>query len=140
MATTNITKEEAIKAIMTDDETGEVLVTFASQVADQLVRDNLGKTQIRNTFSEIRQIQTMWNQPTLRKDALRRLNMLKPKLAYQTDREPTNKYFRDIVTSCIDYVNQAGKVNEESMNQAFKRFVDFCEAILAYHRAAGVRR
>lgn len=134
------TDEDAIRMIMTNDESGEVLVTFASLVAERLFRDGLGKTQIRNTFSEVRQIQTMWNQPTLRKDALRRLNMLKPKLAYQTEREPTNKYFRDIVTSCIDYVNQAGKNGEESMNQAFKRFVDFCEATLAYHRAAGARR
>ena len=141
MTTVNFANDdEAIKAIMTGDESGETLVNFSRQVAERLARDGLGNAQMRNFFTEVRQIQTMWNanQEGSRTDALRRLNMLKPKLAYQTMRERKVETLRQVLTKCIEYVNLAGKPGGDQ-DKAFKRFMDFFEAILAYHYAEGVR-
>jgi CRISPR-associated protein Csm2 len=132
--------EEAIKAVITADESGEMLVTFSKQVADRLVNNGLKNAQIRNFFSEVRQIQTVWNQEGTKSDALRRLNMLKPKLAYQTMRAREVEYLRDVLTKAIDLVNRAGAPGDKNLDKAFKRFVDFYEAVLAYHYSAGDRR
>jgi CRISPR-associated protein Csm2 len=138
--TTVMNDEEAIKAVITADESGEVLVKYASQVAERLVKNGLGNAQIRNFFSEVRQIQAMWNQENLKGDALRRLNMLKPKLAYQAMRAREVESLRDIMTRAIDLVNSAGAPGDKNLDKAFKRFVDFYEAILAYHYSAGNKR
>ena len=127
----------SIKQIMTADESGEKLVNFARETAIRLVKDSLTRSQIRNIFTEVRQIEALWgiNKP----DALRRLNMLKPKMAYQTARAHQLKYLADVLGEAITEVENASKISEEKKDQAFKRFMDLFEAILAYHRAEGGR-
>ena len=71
----------SVQNIMTADESGKELVDFADKVAERLVRDGLTRAQIRNIFSEVRQIEAIWHGERAA-EALRRLNMLKPKLAY----------------------------------------------------------
>jgi len=121
-----------VHTIMTTDESGSKLVEFAQQVAGQLVRNNLARAQIRNIFTEVRQIETMWSKNST--DALRRLMMLKPKLAYQTARTNSMEQLSKVLTEAIDEVEKSPQQND-----AFKRFVDLFEAILAYHRALGGR-
>ena len=123
-----------IKTIMTADESGAELVDFAKQTAQRLVNDRLARTQIRNIFTEVRKIEAMW--PRQQEDAIRRLNMLKPKLSYQRARAREVKYLEKVLTEAIDYVDRAPS---EEKDGRFQRFVDLFEAILAYHRAEGGR-
>jgi CRISPR-associated protein Csm2 len=123
-----------VKQIMTADPSGAELVSFARTTAQQLVRNNLTRSQIRNIFMEVRKIESMWD--TRRPEALRRLNMLKPKLDYQTARSEPVKLLRDVLTPAIEAVNSAP---EDELDPRFRRFMDLFEAILAYHRAEGGR-
>jgi len=125
----------SVQQIMTADETGEKLVKFADETADKLVRASLTRAQIRNIFTEVRQIESLWGMN--RADALRRLNMLKPKLAYQTARTPQMKDLQSVLSEAITLVSNAA--NDEEKDQRFERFMDLFEAILAYHRAKGGR-
>jgi len=122
----------SIHTIMTADESGKELVEFAKQTAETLVRQNLTRSQIRNIFTEVRQIEAMWD--TRKADAIRRLNMLKPKLAYQTARSASVKHLQEVLSEAITEVE-----NSKDKDRAFGRFMDLFEAILAYHRGSGGR-
>lgn len=125
----------SVHTLMTADESGKALVEYAQQVAEHLVKDGLTRAQIRTIFTEVRQIEAMWttaNKP----QAMRRLNMLKPKLSYQTARSSSLEHLKQVLSEAIDEVEKAGPDQKDA---AFQRFVDFFEAILAYHRALGGR-
>lgn len=124
-----------VTTIMNSDQSGAELVTFARQTAEQLVKNNLTRAQIRNIFTEVRKIEALWESKPI--DALRRLNMLKPKLDYQTARSESVRTLRDVLTKAIDEVTTAQ--TDDERNLRFKRFMDLFEAILAYHRALGGR-
>jgi CRISPR-associated protein Csm2 len=127
-----------ISTIMTNDPTGAEMVTFARQTAKTLVGNKLTRSQIRGIFSEVRKIDTMWEGDTPRQtEAMRRLNLLKPKLDYQAARHEEVKVLRDVLIAAIDEVNKAPDTGERSTR--FHRFMDLFEAILAYHRAEGGR-
>lgn len=126
-----------IHTIMTADESGKELVEMAQQVAQTLVKNGLTRSQIRNIFTEVRQIEAMWQMGEDHKaDAIRRLNMLKPKLAYQTVRTSSVEDLKKALSEAIDEVEKAPA---EKKDAAFSRFMNFFEAILAYHRALGGR-
>ena len=120
----------SVQTIMTADESGADLVTFAQQTADILVKNNLTRSQIRTIFTEVRQIEALWPG----QEAVRRLTMLKPKLAYQAARSGPVSHLRDVLTEAIDLVVKAPV---DKQNECFQRFVDLFEAILAYHRSQG---
>lgn len=122
-----------VQTLMNADESGKALVEFARLTAQTLVKHSLTRAQIRGIFTEVRQIEALW--PTRKAEAARRLNMLKPKLAYQAARSETVKHLRDVLSEAIDEVikEPAGKARDDR----FERFVNFFEAILAYHRAEG---
>ena len=121
-----------VETVMTADESGAELVKFARQTADTLVKGSLTRSQIRTIFTEVRQIEAMWPGT----EAMRRLTMLKPKLAYQAARAAPVGHLRDVLTDAIDAVVKA---SADKRNERFDRFVDLFEAILAYHRALGGR-
>jgi CRISPR-associated protein Csm2 len=123
-----------LHTIMTADETGSQLVDFARAKAIELVKQNLTRAQIRNIFTEVRQIEAIWGHRP--EEAMRRLNMLKPKLAYQTARTPALSPLKDTLTEAI---NEVEKAQGQKREDAFERFMDLFEAILAYHRAEGGR-
>lgn len=120
----------ALEALMKRDESGADLVTFAHQTAQTLVKNNLTRSQIRSIFTEVRQIEALWGRP----EAVRRLNMLKPKLAYQAARSNAVTHLRDVLSEAIDEVVKAPA---DQRDERFRRFMDLFEAILAYHRAEG---
>ncbi len=123
-----------VQSIMRGDPDGSELVLFARQTADKLVHRNLSRAQIRNIFTEVRKIEAMWgNRPA---DAMRRLNMLKPKLDYTAERSKEVQELKDVLNKAIDEVNA---VTGDERDKRFKRFMDLFEAILAYHRALGGR-
>lgn len=118
-----------IETIMTADASGAELVSFAKDAAERLYRERLTRTQIRNIFTEVRQIEDMW--PNDETGAMLRLNMLKPKLFYQKNRKKEVAYLENVLSQAITFVESAeGKLRKER----FQRFVYLFEAILAYHR------
>ena len=104
-------------------EGGETLVKEAEQLGKQLAR-NLTTSQIRNIYGAVKKMQMKGELDT------HKLLMLKPKLAYAAKRHGGGvDTLKDVLTQAIDLVGNDSK--------KFNRFVDFFEAILAYHRAYG---
>ena len=109
-------------------EGGETLVKKAEQLGQQLVRERLTTSQIRNIYGAVKKMQMKGELDT------HKLLMLKPKLAYAAKRHKEVKgvdTLKDVLIQAIDLVGSDSK--------KFNRFVDFFEAILAYHKDAGGR-
>lgn len=122
---------DRVIAIITQDEP-KMLVEEAEQAGEELAAKKLTKSQIRNLFGTVRQIQMNWP-PSLsseeEKSRVRELLLLKPKLAYQAARQDKVKPLADVLDLAIDQVD--GK------RERFQRFVELFEAILAYHTKYG---
>lgn len=103
---------------------GEPLVKAAENLGRSLKDNGLKTSQIRKVYTAVKKIQ--WGGFDQNQ-----LIMLKPKLAYAAARHRPVERLRDALTIAIDKVG-----NDENK---FQNFVDFFEAILAYHKAAGGR-
>ena len=117
-----------VKIIITSSDGTKTLVEYADRLGKNLARQ-LTTSQIRAIFGEVRRIEGDWKIDAKR--AYKNLILLKPKMAYRAKKE-RGKGVGDLVSvldPAIDYVD--GK--EEN----FTRFVEFFEAILAYHKAYG---
>lgn len=127
-----------LTVIMTGDEVSSAkeIVTAAQAWGTYLKNEGLTTAQIRSIFGEVRRIEMGWPVNTASTSANRALILLKPKLAYQAQRDaeknkrtqPVRK-LESILQPAIDLV--------EGDRTRFQRFVDFFEAILAYHKSAG---
>lgn len=107
-------------------EGGEILVKEAEKFGKQLAR-NLTTSQIRNIYGAVKKMQMKGGELDTHK-----LLMLKPKLAYAAKRHGGGvETLKDVLIQAIDFV--------ENDSKKFNRFVDFFEAILAYHKDAGGR-
>ena len=111
----------------------KVLTNRAENIGTSLARQ-LTTSQIRNIFGTVRQIEMSWTARATEKEqkyAARQLILLKPKLAYQAKRERGKgvQELANVLIPAIDLVSDN--------RHRFQNFVDFFEAILAYHTAAG---
>ena len=110
------------------EEGGQPLVEAAEQLGKLLENRGLKTSQIRKIYGAVKKIQVSEafrpNDPIMND-----LIMLKPKLAYAAARNRAVTDLKDALTQAIDKV-------EDSPGR-FKNFVDFFEATLAYHKAAG---
>jgi len=122
-----------ISTVMTADPTGSDLVAFAKTKAE-LWKKDLKRTQIRNIFTEAREIESEWNGNAIR--AMRRLNLLKAKLAYQEARHKSDA-MHGLVDTLTKAIDEVGRVSGDAQSERFHRFMELFEAILAYHRALG---
>ncbi|WP_029214723.1 type III-A CRISPR-associated protein Csm2 [Kallotenue papyrolyticum] len=135
--------ETTIRKIIVDGD-NSALNEAAEQIGKELAREyRLTTSQIRGIFGTVRQIEMDWLRPDRSEQAadaaererraLRELTLLKPRMAYQAarDRGRGVEELRQVLAPAIDLI-----ANDR---QRFKNFVDFFEAILAYHRAAGGR-
>ncbi len=111
-----------IRQVLAQEDYGQGLVTLAQQQAERLARSKLKMSQVRKFFHEMRTIEGQWEHR--RDEALRRLVMLKPKLAYQEARIDGFRMLREVLEPGIDYVLEHP--------EAFPRLMDFFEALLAY--------
>lgn len=112
---------------------GDVLVKAAENLGESISHRDKGITtsQIRKVYSAVKKIQMKVQVDTEfeRND----LVLLKPKLAYVAARAPrgreaSTEKLKDALTQAIEQVDDHDK---------FKNFVNFFEATLAYHKAAG---
>ncbi len=124
-----------LRKIIVDGD-AEELVRQAEALGEQLVKP-LTTSQIRNIFGTVRRIEMNWPENASEEQARkahRDLLLLKPKLAYQAKREGERKgrgveMLRQVLDPAIGLV--------EGKRGRFQNFVDFFEAILAYHKAYG---
>ena len=124
--------QEDLQAIIQQGD-AKLTVLWAERIGKALARQ-MTTSQIRNIFGTARQIEMGWtSEPEAAKAAVRQLVLLKPRLAYQASRERGKgiEILRDILTPAIDLVGDS--------QERFRHFVDFFEAILAYHTAEGGR-
>ena len=105
------------------EEGGEPLVTAAEDLGNRLENRRLKTSQIRKVYGAVKKIQM--SEEFNRNELI----MLKPKLAYAAARNDAVTDLKDALTQAIDKVGNDPK--------RFKNFVDFFEATLAYHKAAG---
>lgn len=129
-----------LQAVITksDPRSTKLLVDHAEELGGRLKNANLTTSQIRALFGEVRQIQAQLSiGEQERARALRKLILLKPKMAYRARRERGRgvEELTSVLDPAIDLV--VGGSDQETQEQNFQRFVDFFEAILAYHKAAG---
>jgi len=129
---------QTLETIITDPNGAETLVREADKLGKELAKQRLATTQIRALFGEVRQIEAQWQMgDKQRKKAERRLILLKPKMAYRAKRE-RGRGVRELVNvldPAIDLV--IDEKDPQKKQEHFQRFVDFFEAILAYHKAYG---
>jgi len=106
------------------NEGGKALVTTAEDLGKDLARGKLTSSQIRNIYGSVKKMQ-------MRGFDEHQFLMLKPKLAYAAKRANNDsaQLLKNVLTQAIDLV--------ENDPEKFERFVDFFEAILAYHKAHG---
>jgi CRISPR-associated protein Csm2 len=115
-----------------------ILVEQAKRFGHELAEDKLSKSQIRGAFGTVRQIQATWDEEADEREAkeqLRRVLLLKPRLAYQAKRDPKVEPLAKVLTQSINVVAEGNGLKEQS--ERFRYFVDLFEAILAYHTAYG---
>ncbi|HXF61840.1 MAG TPA: type III-A CRISPR-associated protein Csm2 [Caldilineaceae bacterium] len=127
-----------IRAIITDSDGAQTLVQYADRLGNDLKRNKLTTSQIRALFGEVRQIQAQWKMGgEQRALARRRLTLLKPKMAYRARKEQGQavKMLVDELEPALDLV--IAESDEEKQTLYFQHFVEFFEAILAYHKAYG---
>lgn len=124
--------EEQLKIIITTSNGAETLIKVAKNIGKDLAKGNrLTTSQIRNIFGEVRRIEGEWQGKKSKAKAAQQLILLKPKMAYRAKKEK-GKGVEDLVSVLSPAINLVGE-----NDQHFTNFVNFFEAILAYHQAAG---
>lgn len=116
----------------------EILVNTAKRFGTELSKeDKLSTSQIRNIFGEVRRIEAEWQDDDAVSAAknMRRVLLLKPRMAYQSKRESKTQSLMMLLTSAIDLISKSQTPPEQYLR--FRYFVEFFEAILAYHTAEG---
>ena len=134
---------DTLKKIIEDGD-NETLVGAAERVGSALAREfRLTTSQVRGIFGTVRQIEMDWlrsgrgseagaeDTSGRERRAKRELALLKPRIAYQAKRERGQgvSELGQVLIPAIDLVADD--------KARFQNFVDFFEAILAYHRASG---
>jgi CRISPR-associated protein Csm2 len=135
--------KKAIPLIIADEDKADLLTQHADRIGQKLVsypkkEDRLSTSQIRALFGEVRQIEAQWRMGGHNEQkAFRRLVLLKPKMAYRSKKEkrPGVEELVEILTEAVNQVIQAPDAKQRYVR--FRHFVDFFEAILAYHKAHG---
>lgn len=135
---TELSREDYDRIVVQGD--AQLLTKKAEVIGETLARQfQLTTAQIRNVFGTVRQIEMSWGPRATeaqRRQAARQLVLLKPKLAYQAQRERgKSKGVEQLANTLIPAIDLVGDSRER-----FGHFVDFFEAILAYHSAAGSSR
>lgn len=122
----------AIKAIIAEDKP-EDLVKLAEQVGQRIARQ-VTTNQIRNVFGTVRRIEMNWREKP--QDSYRQTVLLRPKLSYAAARE-RGQGIKDLEKVLGPAIEAIGEGTVEQRKERFDRFVQFFEAILAYHKAFG---
>ena len=123
--------DEEIQSFILSDDTVKKMVQYADGLANEIHSD-VSTSQIRNIYGTVKKLEM---QREFDSKAYRQLLLLKPKLAYargraETRKKPAFEKLENALGIAIDAVTIKDP-------ETFKRFCNFFEAILAYHKAHG---
>ena len=125
-----------LEKIITDGGSAELMVSIADNLGRELKEVGLTTSQIRSLFGEVRQSQAIWSIKGQENRAMRRFILLKPKMAYRVRRE-RGQGVRTLVEALLPAMDAVITGTPEKQKERFDRFVEFFEAILAYHKSYG---
>ena len=114
----------------------EELVRRAEDIGKAIARQ-VTSSQIRNIFGTARQIQMRWRNAADAEAAYRDAVLLRPKLGYFAKRERGRGMadLERILSPALETMSQGKDMAERQ--KRFNHFVDFFEAIVAYHKTYG---
>jgi len=100
----------------------EKFIDFSEKFGELCYKNRISTSQIRGIYQEVKRL------PDDIKSSRSRLQLLRPKLAYQKGR------FRELtdLQNLFDHLIKNIKTDEHLIN-----FKDFFEAVICYHKAAG---
>lgn len=122
-----------VPKIINDPKAADVLVKRADELGQKLKNIGLKMTQVRDIFDELRKIESTWMRDS--EQAIRRVHLLRPKLAYRTKRVTELQPLAKVLDLAVQEVVKAGGDGEK--RERFQRLVEFAEAIVAYHKYHG---
>lgn len=102
------------------------LVDDARTLATVSKDKDLKTAQIRKIYGTVKELELTMRSKGFQYD---RIVFLLPKLAYAANKKREVDNLRDVLSACIDKIQ-----NDENGPDDFERFVNFFEAVLAYHR------
>jgi len=132
-----------LKAIITgEDAHGVELLNKTAETIGKHIADSVTTSQIRNIFGAVRIIEQdtkgLAKGDVLPLEVIRPLTMLRPKLAYQYGRtQGRDNDRRKVDMGALTTILSNSIALIGTSHAAFRNFVDFFEAILAYHRRYG---
>lgn len=121
----------AIKDFITSDANARDMVEEAERLARDIQKD-VSTSQIRNAYGTVKKLEMAGE---LTPQTYRQILLLKPKLAYARGRAEGRK--RDSYQKLETALGQAIDAIAPQDVETFRRFCQFFEAILAYHKAYG---
>lgn len=120
-----------IQGFITQDATAKAMVEFAEKLGKHLKEKKVTTSQMRNAYGNMKKLEMAgWQGNRTQREVL----LLKPRLAYAAGRQQ-DRDAREGLQSLKDAMD--GAIDAVSSEDSFKRFCQFFEAIIAYHKAAG---
>lgn len=122
--------KDQIQSFITKDETAAAMVHWADKLGHHLKESDVKTSQIRNAYGTMKKLEMAgWQGGKTQREIL----LLKPRLAYAAGRQSGNaknglQKLKEALDPSIEAVSDSA---------SFKRFCQFFEAIIAYHKAAG---
>lgn len=140
--TGNPVSEGELRRIICEPLAGDLLVKIADELGHQLSA-TLKASQIRAIFEETRRIGSLFRIGKF-EEAVRRAHLLDPKIAYRAkriaerERKATEaaELIADVLKTALRIVLEK-KEDREEVHARYLRFLEFFEAIVAYHKAHG---
>jgi len=130
--TGNLPSPAEVKRLIGQDQPEE-LVRWADQIGQRIARQ-VTTSQIRNVFGTVRQIEMNWRGDP--DGSYRQAVLLKPKLGYAAARE-RGQGLKDLEAVLVPALDAMMEAKPGQKHDCFNRFVEFFEAILAYHKKYG---
>ena len=103
---------------------------IAYKVAGYAVDTNLKSNQLRNFFGFVKKMERRESWDKIKSD----FYLLKPRMAVKVGRNDVPEGFFKVIAISMDKVD-VGSEEEKLVN--FKRFIEFFESIVAYHKYLG---
>lgn len=104
------------------DPEGEKLVAYAEKLGRHLAANKMTTSQVRNLFSAAKRINYT------EKNGAYEKNLLRAQFAYNAGRFSEVKDFQKVADKALECIKNS---------EQFNRFINFFEAVVAYHKAAG---
>jgi len=127
-------KNRVLRVFADDKE----LISLAQRLGQEAKEGGLKTSQLRAVFGEVRRIEMMLVDESKQQQAWYRLRLLEPKMLYRAARkESSSEGLRKLTAYLKEALRYVLEASSQERTKRFQRFIDFMEAVVAYHKAAG---